>query len=442
MLAYHRHYQWRVSDRTLTATLKPWAAKGSKSRATLEAQSSLDQSTRQVTPYPLSFSVLQARAKARCLTLSAKPFGPFYSIRCTDDISGNIVGTSSGFVVSLLGLQHCDKMEIYNRRLAKDSRQRIRAGPLGLGLLVGLAVLSYGLECGCTTAEILAIYDEDEQHRRLVAYYERVLSFTRLREVGNNGLRDLPDLLLCLPRMSGSGDLDLQAALFLQLEENVCAHYQAAGLKQASRSSFGSPAAEDLPEVLQRASEGLCCSYARAGLSKSQPIADHSNGLIPVMLRKKACVNIPHLYRLLLRAFHSKAEDLHDFDFHYSLVVGDLDYHFNSRDGVHCKPAHAATVRTDTYLGHTCMSPDGVRAAAAHLQATKFTAGSYHPLDNCCIHFAETLCHACLGTSIPAHVLAIPERARQHISELVWPDAANPRQSWLPAFGRLWPSSG
>lgn len=35
-----------------------------------------------------------------------------------------------------------------------------------------------------------------EQHRRLVAYYERVLSFTRLREVGDNGLRDLPDLLV------------------------------------------------------------------------------------------------------------------------------------------------------------------------------------------------------------------------------------------------------
>ena len=45
-------------------------------------------------------------------------------------------------------------------RLAKDSRQRIRAGPLGLGLLVGLAVLSYGFDCGCTTAEILAINDE------------------------------------------------------------------------------------------------------------------------------------------------------------------------------------------------------------------------------------------------------------------------------------------
>ena len=32
------------------------------------------------------------------------------------DVSGSVVGTSSGFVIPLLGLQHCDKMEIYNRR--------------------------------------------------------------------------------------------------------------------------------------------------------------------------------------------------------------------------------------------------------------------------------------------------------------------------------------
>ena len=55
---------------------------------------------------------------------------------------------------------------------------------------------------------------------------------------------------------------------------------------------------------------------------------------------------------------------------------------------------------------HTCMSPEDVRTAAGHLQDTDFAASSYHPLDNCCIHFAERLCHACLGTSIP--VSAIP----------------------------------
>ena len=36
----------------------------------------------------------------------------------------------------------------------------------------------------------------DAQHRRLVRYYERVFGFVALREVGGNGLRDLPDLLV------------------------------------------------------------------------------------------------------------------------------------------------------------------------------------------------------------------------------------------------------
>ena len=36
----------------------------------------------------------------------------------------------------------------------------------------------------------------EEQHHRLVAYYKRVLNFHTLREVGENGIKDLPDLLV------------------------------------------------------------------------------------------------------------------------------------------------------------------------------------------------------------------------------------------------------
>ncbi len=53
----------------------------------------------------------------------------------------------------------------------------------------------------------------DEQHRRLVAYYERVLSFQRLREVGDHGLRDLPDMLVwggAGTRMNGDSAAILQ----------------------------------------------------------------------------------------------------------------------------------------------------------------------------------------------------------------------------------------
>lgn len=40
--------------------------------------------------------------------------------------------------------------------------ERVRKNALGLGLLLGGAVLSYGHSCGCTKAEILAINDDGE----------------------------------------------------------------------------------------------------------------------------------------------------------------------------------------------------------------------------------------------------------------------------------------
>jgi hypothetical protein len=45
-------------------------------------------------------------------------------------------------------------------RMKGEDGEKIRGGALGLGLLVGGAVFSYGLSCGCTTAEILAINDD------------------------------------------------------------------------------------------------------------------------------------------------------------------------------------------------------------------------------------------------------------------------------------------
>jgi hypothetical protein len=39
---------------------------------------------------------------------------------------------------------------------------RVRKNPLGLGLLLGGAVFSYGRSCGCRKAEILAINDDGE----------------------------------------------------------------------------------------------------------------------------------------------------------------------------------------------------------------------------------------------------------------------------------------
>lgn len=80
--------------------------------------------------------------------------------------------------------------------LQEGDRDRIRGGSFfGLSLLIAAAVMSHGYECGCNKAEMLAINDDDHQHRRLVKYYKR-LGFQPILEVGNNGISDLPHLLV------------------------------------------------------------------------------------------------------------------------------------------------------------------------------------------------------------------------------------------------------
>lgn len=50
---------------------------------------------------------------------------------------------------------------IPHARLAEGDRDRIRGGSFfGLSLLIAAAVMSYGYECGCTKAEMLAINDD------------------------------------------------------------------------------------------------------------------------------------------------------------------------------------------------------------------------------------------------------------------------------------------
>ena len=143
----------------------------------------------------ITFQEVQQVARLRGLSISISNFGPFYRIICRqpttpasgdqsprsshtdapshssadsfDEVKGRIVAVTDGFVAPWFGLMHCDTLQVLIRDLKGDEGQRIR-GTLGLGLLLGGATFSYGLSCGCTKAEILAINDDDKWHERLV----------------------------------------------------------------------------------------------------------------------------------------------------------------------------------------------------------------------------------------------------------------------------------
>jgi len=65
----------------------------------------------------------------------------------------------------------------------------------GIAILLGTMSLLEASEVGCKKCELLAIDDGNEYAEKLVRYYGR-LGFKTVRVVGDNGLKDLPDLLV------------------------------------------------------------------------------------------------------------------------------------------------------------------------------------------------------------------------------------------------------
>eukprot|EP00614_Pseudopedinella_elastica_P028570 CAMPEP_0172615870 /NCGR_PEP_ID=MMETSP1068-20121228/62563_1 /TAXON_ID=35684 /ORGANISM="Pseudopedinella elastica, Strain CCMP716" /LENGTH=267 /DNA_ID=CAMNT_0013421151 /DNA_START=30 /DNA_END=830 /DNA_ORIENTATION=- len=128
----------------------------------------------------------------------------------TDDVimieDRDLIGYTTGFVQPG-GLLHLDTMQIrrfsgyWQRRKGYEGLDREGAskkapspGTYGLGLLLGGMAACFGIEGGASRAELLAILDDERQHRILVRYYQR-LGFSKMRDVGDE-LGSLGDRLV------------------------------------------------------------------------------------------------------------------------------------------------------------------------------------------------------------------------------------------------------
>ena len=114
----------------------------------------------------VSLEEVKAIAARRGLHLTVRQLGPAYRIVCRDGKSSSqqtILGVTSGFIVPMLGLMHCDTLQIFTKALGGEEGLRVRTGLLGLGLLIGAATFAFGREQGCRKAEILAINDDGEE---------------------------------------------------------------------------------------------------------------------------------------------------------------------------------------------------------------------------------------------------------------------------------------
>ena len=107
----------------------------------------------------------------------------------------NIVATHEGFVAPPpFGILHMDSMRVYNSRINANEKVTMRS-TFGIAILLGTMSLLTAHEAGCKKCELLAIDDGNEYAAKLVRYYSR-LGFEVVRVVGENGLRDMPDLLV------------------------------------------------------------------------------------------------------------------------------------------------------------------------------------------------------------------------------------------------------
>ncbi|KAL3762800.1 hypothetical protein ACHAW5_008497 [Stephanodiscus triporus] len=139
-------------------------------------------------------------ASSPAVELKFTTLGPGYRcVAVSKADPDNVLGYVEGFVRPMGRILHADKMEIFKGAIGAARREEggeFDGGGtfLGPGLLIAYVCVLHGRECGCATAEFLAIDDAEFQHRRLIRYY-KMMGFREVRYVGEE-LRDIPDRLV------------------------------------------------------------------------------------------------------------------------------------------------------------------------------------------------------------------------------------------------------
>jgi len=133
---------------------------------------------------------LEQWASGRGLMLrvqSGRPLGALHAIRAgvaTQHPDGRLLllGELKGWAWPTADGLHLDTLQVAGRQASARHQ--------GVGPLLAAAAFAWALEITpCRRARILAIRDDDHQHRRLVRYFRR-LGFTPIRELGA-GVLDL-----------------------------------------------------------------------------------------------------------------------------------------------------------------------------------------------------------------------------------------------------------
>jgi len=138
------------------------------------------------------------------VVISFTTFGPaFRTVARAAHDESIVLGYGEGFLrPAQPKLLHLDKMEIYQpvvKRVRRTHPNTLNFGGvnIGLGLVIGYRCMLFAADPANgprTTAEFLAIDDEEFQHKRLVRYYKST-GFKIVKYVGED-IKDIPDRMM------------------------------------------------------------------------------------------------------------------------------------------------------------------------------------------------------------------------------------------------------
>ncbi|CAN6544476.1 hypothetical protein FF1_034893 [Malus domestica] len=130
-------------------------------------------------------------SKSQKLDLQLQTVGPFFRITARSLGTKKELGKAEGLIrVWLKGrILHLESIRLKRETLGMEK------SIFGIGLFLGAVAVRYGYDCGCGTAELLAINDSDIYHHKLVRFYSRI-GFKAVHEVTGSTFGDFAHMLV------------------------------------------------------------------------------------------------------------------------------------------------------------------------------------------------------------------------------------------------------
>jgi len=114
-------------------------------------------------------------SRAQKLDLKVQTLGPFFRITAKSLVTDNELGKAEGLIRMWFGrgnILHLDSIKLQRETLGMEK------SIFGIGLYIGAVAIRHGYDCGCKSAQLLAINDSDLYHSKVLFF--PTLSLTSL----------------------------------------------------------------------------------------------------------------------------------------------------------------------------------------------------------------------------------------------------------------------